>query len=158
MRVCVHSCCLVICLLIWFVLQLLSTFHRWDLASKSHTKSFTEEVLLWEIDLEGKHLGAKNLYKSSKPTNRRGSSQISRTRRRSNGGVAGKESHDEHFQLRLELYQINGGTGWVTFYVNTRPIFSGEILIFLLNQKYAGAADLKTRNYECEARKQDRKL
>ena len=38
--------------------------------------------------------------------------------------------------------------------LSARPLFSGEILIFLLNQKYAGVADLATRNYECEPTKQ----
>ena len=98
-----HSCCLVICLLIWFVLQLyfLSTFHRWDLASKSHTKSFIEEVLRWEIDLEPRHFGSKKplqILKTNKQVIFLGRGDVP-----VRGAVPGKESHDEHFQLRLEV-------------------------------------------------------
>ena len=48
-------------------------------------------------------------------------------RRRSSGEVAGKESHDKHFQL-LREDRINGGTAWLTFYVNTlaRSVFQEQ--------------------------------
>ena len=122
----VCCCSLVLC---WIFLSTfsLNKFHRWDLASESHTKSFIEEVLRWEIDLDGKHF-------REKPTNQKDLSQflISGMRRRSSGEVAGKESHDKHFQL-LREDRINGGTAWLTFYVNT---FSSFCL--------SGA----TRNYE----------
>ena len=112
----VCCCSLVLC---WIFLSTfsLNKFHRWDLASKSHTKSFIEEVLRWEIDLDGKHF-------REKPTNQKDLSQflISGMRRRSSGEVAGKESHDKHFQL-LREDRINGGTAWLTFYVNTFSSF-----------------------------------
>ena len=94
-----HSCCLVICLFFWFVLYLyfLSKFHRWDLASKSHTKSFTEEVLRWEIDLEGSKKPLQ-ILKTSKQVIFLGRGDVP-----VRGAVAGKENHDEHFQLRLEV-------------------------------------------------------
>ena len=81
----VCCCSLVLC---WIFLSTfsLNKFHRWDLASKSHTKSFIEEVLRWEIDLDGKHF-------REKPTNQKDLSQflISGMRRRSSGEVAAKK-------------------------------------------------------------------
>ena len=59
------------------------------------------------------------------------------------------------FSWQCWQYQINGGTGWLTFYVNTCPIFSAEILIFLLNQRYGGTAALEARNYECHLANQE---
>ena len=81
----VCCCSLVLC---WIFLSTfsLNKFHRWDLASESHTKSFIEEVLRWEIDLDGKHF-------REKPTNQKDLSQflISGMRRRSSGEVAAKK-------------------------------------------------------------------
>ena len=112
----VCCCSLVLC---WIFLSTfsLNKFHRWDLASESHTKSFIEEVLRWEIDLDG-----KTFQRKTNKSERFESVPDFWDEKTFQWRSCSKESHDKHFQL-LREDRINGGTAWLTFYVNTFSSF-----------------------------------